>query len=173
MPASMTAFRDEHRELLPEITALRTTADSIGSVAPDELALAVADRLRFLDEHLRPHALAEDEVLYPEVARVMGSADSTATMRRDHVGVMELTEELQRMSEALHDGLVDDRRAADLRRVLYGLFAVVSLHFAKEEEVYLPLLEERMTPDEAEAMFRAMGVAHQRFATPDIAHQHH
>ena len=29
----------------------------------------------------------------------------------------------------------------DLRRLLYGLHAVLRLHFAQEEETYLPLLE--------------------------------
>jgi hypothetical protein len=45
--------------------------------------------------------------------------------------------------------------------VLYGLHHLVKVHFAKEEEVYLPILDERLSPAEAEAMFAAMGqVAH-------------
>ncbi len=36
--------------------------------------------------------------------------------------------------------LPDDLR--DLRRTLYGLHAILRLHFAQEEEQYLPLLEE-------------------------------
>jgi hypothetical protein len=34
----------------------------------------------------------------------------------------------------------------DLRRVLYGLHAVLRLHFAREEEVYLPLFERPEEP---------------------------
>jgi iron-sulfur cluster repair protein YtfE (RIC family) len=55
-----------------------------------------------------------------------------------------------------------DRRAdgADqwraLQRALYGLYAVVRLHFAKEEEVYLPVLDAGLSPEDATEMFRAM-----------------
>jgi hypothetical protein len=51
------------------------------------------------------------------------------------------------------------KQANDLRRVLYGLYGIVKLHFAKEEEVYLPLLDTRLTPEEAQAMFTAMETA--------------
>ena len=47
-------------------------------------------------------------------------------------------------------------QAKSLRRVLYGLYALVKVHFAKEEEVYLPLLDARLLPDEAGALFAAM-----------------
>jgi hypothetical protein len=45
--------------------------------------------------------------------------------------------------------------------VLYGLYAVVKIHFAKEEEVYLPILDARLTADEAHQLFEAMGRAAQ------------
>ena len=34
----------------------------------------------------------------------------------------------------------------DLRRVLYGLHAILRLHFAQEEQQLLPLLESGITP---------------------------
>jgi hypothetical protein len=40
--------------------------------------------------------------------------------------------------------------------VLYGLYALVKVHFAKEEEVYLPLLDARLQPREAREMFAGM-----------------
>jgi len=40
--------------------------------------------------------------------------------------------------------------------VLYGLYALVKVHFAKEEEVYLSILDARLTPEEAHRMFEAM-----------------
>ncbi|MBI2765883.1 MAG: hypothetical protein HYX53_08230 [Chloroflexi bacterium] len=45
------------------------------------------------------------------------------------------------------------------RRLLYGLYAVIKVHFAKEEEVYLALLDEALPPDEAADMFAAMEAA--------------
>ncbi len=43
-----------------------------------------------------------------------------------------------------------------LRRVLYGLYALVAIHFAKEEDIYLPLLDTRLTAQEAQQMFKEM-----------------
>jgi iron-sulfur cluster repair protein YtfE (RIC family) len=59
--------------------------------------------------------------------------------------------------------VLDDDLANGLRRVLYGLHHLVKVHFAKEEEVYLPILDERLSQAEADAMFAAMGhSAHHR-----------
>ena len=173
MPASMQPLREEHRELLPEIESLAVTADRIGAVSTSESKASIASRLEFLRDHLRPHAQAEDEVLYPVVARVMGSPDATATMRRDHVEVVRLTDELDRLFGSLvGDEPIAGQLATDLRRVLYGLFAVISLHFAKEEEVYVPILENGLMPDEADELFRNMSAAHHRITNGEIQHSH-
>lgn len=44
-----------------------------------------------------------------------------------------------------------------LRRILYGLYALVQLHFNKEEEIYLPLLDAQLSPEEGQALFASMG----------------
>ncbi len=46
-----------------------------------------------------------------------------------------------------------------LRRLAYGLYAIVRLHLAKEEDVYLPLLDARMTAGQASSLFAAMARA--------------
>lgn len=43
--------------------------------------------LIFLADHLIPQAEAEDRVPYPAIARVMGAAEATATMSREHAEV--------------------------------------------------------------------------------------
>jgi iron-sulfur cluster repair protein YtfE (RIC family) len=156
MPATMAPLRAEHRELLPHIEELRVAAEAVGT-APPERVVALVDRCgSFLTDHLIPHAKAEEAALYPVVQKVMGAPRATATMSRDHQEVGRLAAELQDLRARLAAGTVDGSLAADLRRVLYGLYALVKVHFAKEEEVYVPLLEERLRPDEAEAMFTAM-----------------
>jgi iron-sulfur cluster repair protein YtfE (RIC family) len=47
----------------------------------------------------------------------------------------------------------------EITRTLYSLHAIVALHFAKEEEVYLPIVDEHLTADEASALFREMEAA--------------
>jgi iron-sulfur cluster repair protein YtfE (RIC family) len=46
-----------------------------------------------------------------------------------------------------------------LRRILYSLYTLLKLHLAKEEEIYLPLLETKLTAEEAHAMFEKMEAA--------------
>ena len=38
---------------------------------------------------------------------------------------------------------------------------LIGVHFAKEEEIYLPLLDDRLSTEEATAMFEAMDQAGQ------------
>lgn len=158
--ASVTQpLREEHKELLPHIDALRDAAGSVGRLAGDELREKVSEAYAFLTGHLIPHARAEEEALYPVVARIMGAPEATATMSRDHVEVGRLTAQLGSLLPGVADSTADDGTLEALREVLYGLYALVKVHFAKEEEVYLPLLDERLAADEGRAMFEAMEAA--------------
>jgi iron-sulfur cluster repair protein YtfE (RIC family) len=51
---------------------------------------------------------------------------------------------------------VSESNEQALRRVLYGLYAIIKLHLAKEEEIYLPLLEARLGTEEVQRMFEVM-----------------
>jgi len=149
-------LRDEHRELLPHIEHLKTVADSLGEAPPDAARDAVGDCADFLADHLIPHAKAEDAALYPVVARLMGAPEATRTMQRDHVEVAALTGELLRLYDVLGRSEFGLHDVKDLQRVLYGLYALVKVHFAKEEEIYLPLLDERLSEAEAREMFERL-----------------
>jgi iron-sulfur cluster repair protein YtfE (RIC family) len=149
-------LREEHQELLPRIEQLRAVADRVGDAQVEALQHDIDDVYAFLTTHLIPHAQAEDAALYPVVGKVMGAAQATATMSRDHVEVSRLTGELAALRPALGTNSLGSQQAKDLRRVLYGLYALVKVHFAKEEEIYLPLLESRLSQAEAREMFEAM-----------------
>jgi hemerythrin-like domain-containing protein len=161
-------LKDEHRDLFPHVELLRTVGDLVGEVPPDSLLKGVDETLDFLTRHLLPHATAEDEALYPVVNRLMGAPGVTATMSREHAEVAALAKDLALLQKRLHRGVFAAGDEKDLRRVLYGLHAIVKLHFAKEEEIYLPLLEARLSPDDAERMFLAMEAvaAEARAASP-------
>jgi iron-sulfur cluster repair protein YtfE (RIC family) len=152
-------LRAEHRHLLPNVEALAEAGDAIGVAPLDEQRVKVDAAHAFLATQLIPHAGAEDAVLYPEVDRLLGESGDTRatdTMRRDHVEVGRLTEQLDLLRERLHDGPPAPDEERELRRVLYGLYTLVGLHFAKEEEVYLPLLDRELTAGEAQELFERM-----------------
>ena len=147
-------LRDEHKELIPHIEQILKIANSIPEAPLAQIRDGVKEVYEFLAYHLIPHAQAEDAALYPVVQKVLGSPDATKTMSRDHVEVGRYTVEL---AELLQNLSVHNFKP--LQRVLYGLYALVKVHFAKEEEVYLPMLEERLSLDEAREMFEAMETA--------------
>jgi iron-sulfur cluster repair protein YtfE (RIC family) len=156
MSSIMQPLRDEHQELLPQIERLRTIADLVGDASAETLRHAVNEVYAFLTLHLIPHAHAEDAALYPLVGKAMGAAQATATMSRDHVEVGRLTDELAALRSEIATSYPNERQAKALRRLLYGLYALIKVHFAKEEEVYLPLLEARLTGKETRELFAAM-----------------
>ena len=47
----------------------------------------------------------------------------------------------------------------ELRRVLYGLYHLTRSLFAKEEEIYIPFLEERLTMTETASLAEDLGRA--------------
>ncbi|MBI4461170.1 MAG: heavy metal translocating P-type ATPase, partial [Acidobacteria bacterium] len=134
-------FRQEHRLFLPEVKRIRRLADRLDALSPREALLGLRQAHKFLVEQLVPHDQAEDAVVYPAVAKLIGGDDPTAPMNRAHLEIMHLINVLGRMLDDLPEegpGLDD---LPQLRRVLYGLDAILRLHFAQEEESYLALLE--------------------------------
>ena len=164
-------LRSEHAGLLPRLETLRKAALAVEG-PDDELPGAVDDAIAFLRESLIPHAEAEDAVLYPKVEQVMNAPGATATMTRDHVEVVRLTADLQRVRDSLH-GIPDPDLRRELQTILYGLHAIIRLHFVKEEEVYLPLLDAGLAPAEAEDMFRAMHESVSARGSGPHAAEHH
>jgi iron-sulfur cluster repair protein YtfE (RIC family) len=153
-------LRDEHKDLFPHVEGLRLAGDAVSGpvLSPDALRL-LKESNNFLTHHLIPHAEAEEKALYPVVQKVMGASQATATMSRDHVEVGALTRELTDLRHQLTGITITADQANDLRRVLYGLYTLVKVHFAKEEEIYLPLMDAKLTAGEADAMFKTMEAA--------------
>lgn len=156
MTALPQVVRDEHRELVARIEVLRTIADSIGSATLESLREGVGQAYSFLIHQLIPHAQAEEQVFYPTVGRVLRAVEATETMSRDHLEVIRLTEELEALRLRLFYEPVSTADEQALRRVLYGLYGIIKLHLAKEEELYVPLLEARLHPEEVDHLVEAM-----------------
>lgn len=152
-------LRDEHKTLRPHIDGLATAAAAVGVAGLPDQQKQVHASYVFLTKDLIPHAVAEDKVLYAkvdELVGVNGSTHATDTMRRDHQEVGTLTEQLEALGAKLEKGSLAPADERELRRVLYSLNGVVGLHFAKEEEVYLPLLDRTQTAEQAQRMFEQM-----------------
>lgn len=134
-------FSAEHAALRPDVEAIRTAADAIGTATPAEALRLAREAHRMLSDEVVPHELAEDAELYPVLARALGGTDPTGTMSRAHAEIAHQSRRLGRLLAEIGSGDADPEDLLELRRALYGLHAILALHFAQEDESYLSLAE--------------------------------
>lgn len=133
-------FAGEHDRMRDDLSILRDTAQQISAGDRDAAVVTLRAADGFLQDTLLPHEDAEDSALYPALARPLGSPEATATMSRMHA-------EIHRLSERLHShreiaeaaGTVTPEQSDDLLACLYGLYALLCLHFVQEEENFFVL----------------------------------
>jgi soluble P-type ATPase len=129
-------FRREHVEFAPDVLRIRTVADRMDTLPVEELRRELEAVRVFLCERLPQHEEEEEEAVYPVVARLMGGEDPMSSMARAHVEISHLVRVYRQLLEELPPEGPDRDDLTDLRRVLYGLHAILRLHFAQEEEAY-------------------------------------
>jgi heavy metal translocating P-type ATPase len=135
-------FAVEHDDLRDAVGQLRETADRV--VAGDDTVVAALARVHsLLTERILPHEQAEEAELYPALARPLGSREATATMSRTHAEIQRLADRIgTHLSLAQVHNRIQPDQVSDLRACLYGLHAMLRLHFLQEEENYFTLVEE-------------------------------
>lgn len=148
-------IREEHRQLQPHLEHIDKAAVLVTGWDEERARRSLPPVVAFLRDDLVPHARVEEEVLYPAIDEITG-AQSTATMSVDHVVIGERIEVLAAsVADALDDW--DATKAADISRQLAALAAIIGLHFRKEEEVLLPIIDSSMAVEEGHALFERMG----------------
>ena len=141
-------FRHEHEQLLEHIEHLGYAAREIPRLSEQERGELRKRILGFLRGTLLPHARAEEEILYPAWAELVGFRDAAVPMVHDHEAIVARVERL----EAADLSDVDT-----LQELLYGLHALISVHFRKEEDLQLPAFD--AAPEVAAEVLERMGVA--------------
>jgi hypothetical protein len=126
------ALHAEHQALSVHLDHMRVAARELPDLSAEERLQLRARILDFLRGTLIPHAEVEEQTLYSGVAELLGDERSTAPMLYDHRAIRERVDELASAS-------IED--VARLQELLYGLCALIEVHFRKEEELYLPLVE--------------------------------
>ena len=130
--ATALKLRAEHDAVLPVIEQIRSVADVL-STRDCDLA-PVRTLLDRLEGELLPHERADEELLVPLVGRALGGTDATAAMSRTHAEIEHQVSKLRRLLTGLEADAVQPEDVVELRRLLYGLYAVLRLHNAQEEE---------------------------------------
>lgn len=145
-PGEVAAARmlyGQHRAVVPVVAQVRTVADSLSTANAAQAIEPVRHLLDQLEKRLLPHERAEDADLLPIVARAVGGGDPTGSLSRTHGEIEHYVSRLRRVLTDLEaTGEAED--VVELRRLLYGLHAILRLHNAQEEEGVFSLL-----PDDA------------------------
>ena len=81
-------FRREHEELLSHIEHLGQAAREMPRLSEVERSALVGRILEFLRGTLVPHAKAEEAVLYPEWAKLVGFEGAAVPMIHDHEAIV-------------------------------------------------------------------------------------
>jgi len=125
-----------HRALRPYVGELAALAARLESLPPAEARVQLERAREMLEKELLPHEREEQETAYPLLARMLKDEDPTGPLIQTHHEIHRLARLYGRLVAQLpaEGPRAEDHR--DLRRVLYGLHAILLLHFAQEEELY-------------------------------------
>lgn len=141
-----TTLRAEHERLLDHAEHIRVAALELPILSPEETRALIDRIVAFLRGPFEAYAASELRALYPHLERMLGDPHATVAMKYDIDAIRRFTDELAETS--VHE-------TATLQELLYGTHAIMSVHFHKEDELYLPLLE-RELPRQLEHVLRAM-----------------
>ena len=128
----------EHQVVLEQLQALEAALDRFD---PGQ----VAATLRFFDEQVTLHRRKEEEVLFPALARYIGTEmGPIAVMLHEH---REEQARLEEIRVALDAGDTPEARGT-LRRAGRQILDLLRNHIAKEDNVLFPLAERTLSAEE-------------------------
>ena len=130
--ATALRLRAEHDAVLPLIEKIRSSADGLSTRSCD--LAPVRGLLDRLEGELLPHERADEELLLPLLGRALGGTEATAALSRTHAEIEHQVRKLRMLLVGLDRENTQPEDVVELRRLLYGLYAVLRLHNAQEEE---------------------------------------
>ncbi|MFL5909354.1 MAG: hemerythrin domain-containing protein [Gaiellaceae bacterium] len=129
---------DLHAELRDHVEHLPVAAHELPDLDVDERLDLIERIVAFLSETLLPHAAAEERVLYPRAARIFARSDDSSGAAVDEAAVRERISEL---------AAADPEDAGHLQELLYAIYALLSSHLWREEQLYLEVLSSEREAD--------------------------
>lgn len=138
----------EHEFLRGALSDLRAAADLIAAAPEAVGALNALENIhRRLRDEILPHEHAEEHRLYPALAEPLGG-DTTVTLSRTHVEIDRLAGRIETHIHLAEGRALRPDQIPDLLASLYGLDAILRLHFSQEEEQVFSLATQQ-SPEEA------------------------
>lgn len=129
-------FQREHLALQAGLTNLRSVADRLSSAPGNQARQELDALLAFLDDRLLPHERAEEEQAFPILAQALSDEDPTQPLSGTHREIERLAHLLRAVIAEIPQDGPGPEEAVELRRLLYGLHAIMRLHMDQEDELY-------------------------------------
>ena len=137
MPEPAQTLREVSSRLYHQVEPVRALADAVGT-APASDIRAGLDRL---DSLVSTQLLTHISSLREAIGDPEGSS-----LAMDLSQLGSLADEVSWLRKRLGKGAMSVGTANAVRRVLYGLYALLKLHFEKEDAIYLPLVKDAIAP---------------------------
>lgn len=159
MQALTRVSHEHHHVLWGYVNQLNDLADCLSCDCLDTALLGaelpqLREVLDGLNGHLIPHMEAVEAAVHPTLERLLSDRNTTVPMSTEHQEIRRLVAALGEFAD--HPAAHADRAAVlALRRILLRLYALLKTHLA-EEELYIPILEDRLTPAQEAALARAL-----------------
>lgn len=127
--ATTQRLQQDHDRAMALVDRIRAVADALSSERPD--VVPVRELLEGLDRDLLAHERADEQELIPIISRTLGT-ESTLALRRGHAEIEQHVGQLRTVLTGAET--LSPADVVELRRILYGLYAIVRLHNAQEDE---------------------------------------
>jgi heavy metal translocating P-type ATPase len=138
-PELSQRLRAEHDRLIPKLDGVRDAADVLDMIPASEAMSILRKTESFLLNEVLPHEAADENEIYPQLSQILPGSDPMAMMSRTHREIFHLVDLFRRQIAGVPPGGLEPADITDVQRVLYGLHAILRLHFDQEEEIYLSL----------------------------------
>ena len=125
-------LKTQHDATLGVVEQIRAVADGLST--QDRDLTPVRTLQSKLELVLLPHERADEELLVPLVGRAFGGAPATTALSRTHAEIEHQVGRLRRLLDALEGEAVTAEDVTEFRRLLYGLYGILRLHNAMENE---------------------------------------
>lgn len=154
------AIRAHHRALAQTLDDFASDVEADGAdFDAANLTTLLNGLTDFLAGELLPHARGEEQTLYPALDPIIREHGSpTATMRIDHEYIGAYARQITETASSLRTAGEQERAALSRRltRQVAQLQALFAVHLAKEERVYLPLVEQAISSGDQQALLAAL-----------------
>lgn len=158
--ALTTAIRAHHRALAEMLDGFTAEVEADISKLDATNLIELLDGLTaFLTGELLPHAAGEDRTLYPALDPIIREQGSpTATMKVDHEYIGEYVRQIAATAGSVRAASEHERAALarQLARQVVQLQTLFTVHLAKEERVYLPLVEQAISAADQQVLLAAL-----------------